>query len=76
MNKLLVLFKRVFPDARIMDGMDMGQGNIPEWDSLGHFNYLMEIEQEYEIRFTPQEISELKTISKIKNALDARGLDT
>ena len=54
----------------------MGQGNIPEWDSLGHFNYLMEIEQEYEIRFTPQEISELKTISKIKNALDARGLDT
>jgi acyl carrier protein len=48
-------------------------GAFPEWDSLAHFNLLLLIEETYGVRFSTQELAELKSVSQIASALSARG---
>jgi acyl carrier protein len=44
-------------------------GDIKEWDSLGNFNLLLEIEQTFKIRFDLIEIENLKSVQAILKAL-------
>jgi acyl carrier protein len=44
-------------------------GDIKEWDSLGNFNLLLEIEQTFKIRFDLIEIENLKSVPAILKAL-------
>ena len=41
-------------------------GDIQEWDSMGNFSLLLNIEKFYKIRFTMEEMSDLKSIKNIK----------
>lgn len=44
-------------------------GDIKEWDSLGNFNLLLEIEQTFKIRFDLIEIENLKSVPAILKVL-------
>lgn len=74
-KRLPDLLKEVFPTASF-DPTDDGLGidSFPEWDSLGHFNLLMRVEETYGIRFSVDEMSELKNLPQIRTALATRGL--
>ena len=48
---------------------DLHIGNPPQWDSLGHMQLLVEIENEFGIRFQTHEIAGLATIEKIAAAV-------
>lgn len=70
------LLKQQFPSLEISDStMDLGVGSLPEWDSLGHFNLLLLIEESYDVRFTMEEMSEIKTLKDIAKVLRAKGVD-
>jgi len=48
--------------------IDLKLGDFDEWDSLGNFNLLLAIEKFYNIRFSMEQMSEIKSIkSLIKN---------
>lgn len=49
-------------------------GSFSEWDSLSHFSFLVLIEETYNIQFSVEEMSELKSISAIADALSKRGI--
>jgi acyl carrier protein len=71
------LLKRQFPSAEIpklVTGLTVG--SFPEWDSLGHFNLLLLIEESYGVRFTMEEMSEMKTIIEIVEVLATKGVES
>ncbi|HDX8341388.1 TPA: acyl carrier protein [Aeromonas dhakensis] len=72
MNDLIALAHQQFPQASI--NAQSALGSFPEWDSLGHFNLLLLVEQHYAVRFEPQELAELKSLTDIQQALLRKGV--
>ncbi|CAJ1769935.1 acyl carrier protein [Aeromonas dhakensis] len=72
MNDLIALAHQQFPQASI--NAQSALGSFPEWDSLGHFNLLLLVEQHYAVRFEPQELAELKSLADIQQALLSKGV--
>lgn len=72
MNDLILLVRQQFPQANI--NAQSAQGSFPEWDSLGHFNLLLLVEQHYGVRFEPNELVELKSLADIQQALQSKGV--
>jgi acyl carrier protein len=69
-KKILSCFKKTFKKSKLpKDISKMKLGNIKGWDSLGHVNLLLEIEKKFKIKFSMQEISELKSFNKIISKL-------
>jgi acyl carrier protein len=69
------LLKQQFRSVIISDiTMDLTVGSLPEWDSLGHFNLLLLIEQSYDINFSMEEMSEMKSLNDIAKVLKAKGV--
>ncbi|AXB05188.1 acyl carrier protein [Aeromonas caviae] len=72
MNDLIALAHQQFPQASV--NAQSALGSFPEWDSLGHFNLLLLVEQHYAVRFEPQELAELKSLTDIQQALLRKGV--
>ena len=72
MNDLLLLVRQQFPQANV--NAQSALGSFPEWDSLGHFNLLLLIEQHYSVRFEPNELVELKSLADIQQSLQSKGV--
>lgn len=49
-------------------------GQIPYWDSLSHLNFLLLIEEKFKIKFSIQEMTNIKSIQEIEEALKKRKL--
>lgn len=63
-----------FPTADFdADNPNLTIGAFPEWDSLAHFNLLLLVEETYDLRFSTEELAELKSVPQITAALTARG---
>lgn len=73
MNKLQTLVKELFPSVDIDSNAVLRVGSVPEWDSLGHFNLLMSVEEEFDIKFSMEEMSELKTLPEIESVIESKG---
>ena len=52
--------------------INSSQDNIETWDSLQHLNLVLALEQTFGVRFTPEEISEMKTLSIVLTTLENR----
>ncbi|MGL6572337.1 acyl carrier protein [Aeromonas hydrophila] len=72
MNDLIALAHQQFPQASV--NAQSALGSFPEWDSLGHFNLLLLVEQHYAVRFEPHELAELKSLADIHQALLCKGV--
>ena len=72
MNDLIALAHQQFPQASV--SAQSALGSFPEWDSLGHFNLLLLVEQHYAVRFEPHELAELKSLTDIQQALLRKGV--
>jgi len=73
--KLIALLQQQFPKAAIPSTDTLAVGSFPDWDSLGHFNYLMLVEETFDVRFSLEEMSELKGLDQIAAALAGRGVE-
>lgn len=71
-EKLLITFKETFPEADFddKDFESLTINSFEEWDSMGNLNLLMNIESEFGIRLTSDELSEIKSINEILNVLN------
>ena len=75
MTDLFTLLEQQFPSATVTrDDYQLGLGAFPEWDSLGHFNFLLLVEQTFSVRFDPEELAMMKQLQDIRDALLRRGL--
>ena len=51
---------------------DLKMGDIEQWDSLANMNFLMELENQYNVRFSMDEMSQLTSIANITKALSKK----
>jgi acyl carrier protein len=61
------------PPASI--GPDTGADNLPAWDSLGHVNLMMSIEQTFDLQLDVDDFPRLNSVPAILAHLKARGVD-
>ena len=73
MEKLQEIFRDIFDDDTIVLFDKMTSDDIEAWDSLSHINLIMDIEAQFAITFTTEEILETKNVGEfiqvIKNKL-------
>jgi acyl carrier protein len=43
---------------------------VPAWDSIAHLNLVLAVEQEFDVHFSTDEIAELDSVARIREALD------
>jgi acyl carrier protein len=69
--KLYQVFRKTFPTlATNFETFDeLAQGDFDEWDSLGNLVLLLAIEEEFGIRFTQTELSEVCSVVRIKEVV-------
>jgi acyl carrier protein len=72
-DKLKVIFCEVFLLADpVSDFVNFKIGDFDEWDSLGNYAFLLRIEEEFKIRFSTEELSELMSIRDIMNYFETK----
>jgi acyl carrier protein len=76
MNRLEDVLRRQFPNAAFEDIADLRVGSFSEWSSLAHFNFLLAVEDAFGVRFTVDEMAELKSVREIRGRLSAMGIET
>lgn len=73
-STLTDLLREQFPNSHIPDNANnLAIGSFAEWDSLAHFNFLLLVEENYNVRFTVEEMAELKSLQDIEAALTRLG---
>ena len=69
-EKLRAILCEVFSSNEIpIDIEPLKMGDIDSWDSLGNFNLLLAIEEHYEVRFSMDDIANIKSVSQIIDVL-------
>lgn len=67
-EKILEIMKNVFQTEDITK--ETNQLNCDKWDSLHHLNLIVELEDEFNTEFEPEEIAEMKSVEAIKQKLE------
>lgn len=60
-EELEVIIRKVFTEESILT-IDMHKKDIDSWDSMGHLNLILEIEDELGISFTTDEIEKIDSL--------------
>ena len=62
--------KKTFSNFKIKKKIHLLKiGSLKEWDSLGNFNLLLEVEKVFNVRFKPSELETITSINQIINFL-------
>ena len=51
---------------------DIEQKNFEKWDSVQHFNLIVELEKKFSVDFEPEEIAEMTNLDRIESAIRAK----
>tara|TARA_B110000263_G_C15245095_1_gene481309 strand:- start:62 stop:304 length:243 start_codon:yes stop_codon:yes gene_type:complete len=69
-NKIFKILGKSFPRSKINKNIKkLSINSFKEWDSLANFNLLLEVEKEFKVRFSIEEMSEIKSIKQIIKTL-------
>ncbi len=69
-KKIEKILKKVFKKSKIPKKIDnLKLGDLKEWDSLGNFNLILEIENEFSKKFNANDFSKINSIKTIKELL-------
>ena len=74
-KKIFEILKKIFSKSKIPKKIDkLKIGDIPQWDSLGNFNLLLEIEKEFGCRIDTKSFNKIKSVKDIKKFLKNNGI--
>lgn len=49
---------------------DSSTKNVESWDSVHHLNFVLALEQEFDLQFEPEEMDQMQSISHIVTVLE------
>lgn len=73
--QILEIAARVFKMSVNLVPPDLKIGDVPQWDSLGQLNLIMEVEAAFGVRFDTEQIVQLDSLSKIHEEILGKQLD-
>jgi acyl carrier protein len=65
-EKIISIFKQVF-DANVNE--QSSQHDVEKWDSLGHLNLIVALEEEFDIMFEPEDITKMTSVRIIADTI-------
>ena len=73
-KKILEALKKTFRKSKIPKKINnLKIGDLKEWDSLGNFNLILEIEKVFNQRFSTKIFNQIKSIKDLKKFLNKSG---
>jgi acyl carrier protein len=60
-EQLQEIFRNAFSSDVSIDS-ETSKENLPEWDSINHLNLIVELEDQLNFQFTPEEIESIKSV--------------
>jgi acyl carrier protein len=70
-DRLIIILSEVFPNSILPDNIDdLKIEDLSDWDSLGNFNLLLAVEEEFSIRFSLDNFSEVKSVKQIVDVIE------
>jgi acyl carrier protein len=72
LDKLSDIFRVLFnrPDLELTD--DLTAKNVPGWDSFNHVNLIINIEEEFGVRFSNDEVGGMQNVGNLKKLLASK----
>ena len=64
--KLTDIFRTLFNNSALVLRDDLTAPQVPGWDSFNNINLFMQIEEDFGIRFTTEEITSLANVGELK----------
>ena len=73
-EKLLAIFTSTLgiPAGEIVEETSMA--NTTAWDSVAHLNLILSLEQEFGLRFSPEEFMQMQSVASLRRMLAERGV--
>lgn len=70
------IFSEVFllPELSVVDSLQLR--DIPSWDSLAHMMLIVRVEETFQIQFSGDEIADTRSVSDLRAALRAHGIES
>ena len=68
-QKIENIIKKVFKVNKVKNLNNLKIGSFKNWDSLGNFNLLLEIEKDFRIKFSNTDFTSIKSIKELKKIL-------
>jgi acyl carrier protein len=62
LDRLVPVFRNVFDDDSLVIGPSTSAADIPDWDSQSHIILILQVEQEFGIRFRTSELDVLRNV--------------
>lgn len=75
MENLVILeeiFRDVFDEEEIVLSREITSDDIEDWDSLAQINLIIAIEQEFKVKFTLDEVSQLPNIGAMLDLIGSK----
>ena len=72
LGKLSDIFRVLFnrPDLELTD--DLTAKDVPGWDSFNHVNLIINIEEEFGVRFSNDEVGGMQNVGNLKKLLASK----
>lgn len=69
LDRLTTVFRTLFnqPDLELRD--DLTAQDVPGWDSFNHVNLIILIEEQFNVRFTTEEVGSMQNVGDLKRIL-------
>lgn len=71
-EKLQEIFRDVFDDDSIVLFDEMTSNDVEDWDSLSHINLISDIEANFHITFTTDEIVRTKNVGEFIGVIESK----
>ncbi len=64
-QRMEIIFRETFNDEELILKEEFNSEDILDWDSLGHLNLMVNLEQEFSCNFSIDEFSNLKNVGEL-----------
>jgi acyl carrier protein len=69
--RLQSIFRDVLDPTLVLSD-DLDASTVPTWDSLNHITLIVEIEQQFEIELTTDELADLRNVGDMVTLLESK----
>jgi acyl carrier protein len=74
-QRLQNVFQEVFDDEDLEVTDDISSKTFPNWDSFAQVKLVVGLEEEFDVKFTTDEVASLSSVGELKRALRAKGIE-
>lgn len=67
------IFREVFENDSLRVHDDLSAQTLADWDSLAQVKLILGLEEEFGVKFTTAEVTELHSVQSLKSALAGKG---